>query len=137
MLFELFIYLFYYSPKLPRYVSQLGSGEDNFFIFNVYFKCFLREREMVALRREILLRTVSLRGEVWCVLWDFKSVCSSAEQIGGDRFVLNVINANFINFSSFIFDMDILDLPILGRRFTLYQLYGAASYLDRIHISKG
>lgn len=49
---------------------------------------------------------------------DFNSICSSDERIGGNYCVPNSINPYCIEFNNFIYNMDLLDLPFLGRRFT-------------------
>lgn len=56
----------------------------------------------------------------------------------GDGYVHNVIYIDFLEFSYFIAEMDLLDLPLFRRSFTWYQPFGGvASRLDMILISDG
>lgn len=59
-------------------------------------------------------------------------------RIEGDGYVLNVGNIDCHEFNNLISEIDLLDLPLLGRRFTQYQRFvGTTSRLDRIVISNG
>lgn len=66
---------------------------------------------------------------------DFNSICSSGEQVGWDGSIPNAGNLGYIEFSNFIFEMDLLDIPLIGRSFTWYRPFGVAvSLLERILI---
>lgn len=106
------------------------------FVVNVHYKCFMLEKRVIW--NNFLMRKEMLGEDVWCVLWDFKCVCSITKRIGNDgcyRLDRSVICRGF---STFISLMDLIYLPLLGRNFIWFQSNGTvASRLDRILVSDG
>lgn len=62
-------------------------------------------------------------GRLWCIVGDFNAVKSSAEKRGNS---LNFLGAETRGFQEFIEDINLIDLPILGNRFTWFQFDGLA-----------
>jgi hypothetical protein len=77
-------------------------------------------------------------GDNWCVVGDFNSVLSTSERRDLFGVSLRGPNNEIREFNDFVGDMGLLDLPLLGRRFTWFQPNGGAmSRLDRFLISEG
>lgn len=88
---------------------EWGMDNTTYFVINIYFKSSLREKR--SLWKDLLLRRINLGREVWCVLGEFKHVCYSSEIMGENGFAYNVSNIECIEFSNFIYEMSLLDLP--------------------------
>ncbi|MCH98102.1 transposon TX1 putative protein, partial [Trifolium medium] len=70
----------------------------------------------------------------WCVVGDFNAVVSSEERIGVT--LETARNVEMRAFGGFIEEMNLIDLPCLGRRFTWYHANGSSmSRLDRVLVS--
>jgi hypothetical protein len=66
----------------------------------------------------------------WCVIGDFNAVLYPEER--RDLSAETFSNLEMRGFRSFLEDVDLIDLPILGRRFTWYHANGVAmSRIDR------
>ncbi|MCI35740.1 hypothetical protein A2U01_0056961, partial [Trifolium medium] len=79
-----------------------------------------------------------LGGDNWCVVRDFNSVLTTSERKGVSGESLRVVNNEIREFNDFVGEMGLLDLPLLGRRYTWFQPNGGAmSRLDRFLISDG
>ncbi|MCI96407.1 LINE-1 reverse transcriptase like, partial [Trifolium medium] len=57
----------------------------------------------------------------WCVLGDFNAVLHRDERKGMQQLGSNVPSAEWIEFGNFVSDMGLVDLPVLGRRFTWFH----------------
>ncbi|MCI22282.1 transposon TX1 putative protein, partial [Trifolium medium] len=70
----------------------------------------------------------------WCVVGDFNAVVSSEERRGVA--IEMARNGEMRAFGGFIEEMNLIDLPCLGRRFTWYHANGRSmSRLDRVLVS--
>lgn len=104
-------------------------------VINIYSKCDPIEKR--ALWRDLLLRRISLGGNIWCVLRDFNFVCSPSKRVGGDSFEHRVGDSLCVELSNSISQMNLWYLPLIGRSFTWFQPRGKiVSRLDKIVISK-
>ncbi|MCH86377.1 putative transposon TX1 protein, partial [Trifolium medium] len=73
-------------------------------------------------------------GGNWCVVGDFNVVREPGERRGVN--VESSLNAEMRDFGVFLNDLELVDLPLLGRRFTWYHANGRAmSRIDRILVS--
>ncbi|PNX99671.1 cysteine-rich receptor-like protein kinase, partial [Trifolium pratense] len=77
-----------------------------------------------------------LGGRRWCVVGDFNAVCSMEERVGINMEDGRLLSTEVSDFRNFVENLELVDLPLLGRRFTWYQSSGKAmSRIDRILIS--
>jgi hypothetical protein len=103
-------------------------------IINVYAKCNLADKRLFW---ENLLMTKRGFGDIiWCVVGDFNSVVDSSER----RSAVGGIISNHANemreFSHFLEELELVDLPLIGRQFTWFHPNGLAmSRLDRVLVS--
>ncbi|XP_020234693.1 uncharacterized protein LOC109814631 [Cajanus cajan] len=71
----------------------------------------------------------------WCLMGDFNSVRKVTERVGVNGG--NVGAVEFRDFNNFISDLDIVEVPLIGRSFTWYRPNGRAkSKIDRIFVSR-
>ncbi|KAI5423367.1 hypothetical protein KIW84_046364 [Lathyrus oleraceus] len=112
-------------------IHVLWSG-INLFLVNVYSSCFIEKK------REFWERLVEFKSKfpegLWCVGGDFNTVRVKAERKGiSNNF--NIKEAE--DFEDFISSMDLVDVSMINKRFTWYNLDGSAcSRLDRFLISE-
>jgi hypothetical protein len=70
----------------------------------------------------------------WCVVGDFNSVVEPEER-RGERSDVS-LTSEMRAFHGFIDDLDLIDLPLLGRRFTWFHANGRLmSRIDRMLVS--
>jgi hypothetical protein len=55
---------------------------------------------------------------LWCVSGDFNSVRDGTERRGINSIVDNGSNSDMRGFDNFLGDLDMIDLPLVGRQFT-------------------
>ncbi|KAK2383075.1 hypothetical protein QL285_070564 [Trifolium repens] len=104
------------------------------FVVNVYSKCDINSKR--SLWNNLITCKRGLGGGRWCVVGDFNAVSSLEERVGVNVMEARVVTTEIIEFWKFVEDLELLDLPILGRKFTWYQASGRAmSRIDRILIS--
>ncbi|XP_058733537.1 uncharacterized protein LOC131605163 [Vicia villosa] len=103
------------------------------YLVNVYASCFLdKKKEMWNKLRE--LRNNFQEGE-WCVGGDFNAVCDKGER-KGERVQMD--GGEIQEFNEFISSMEMIDLSVLGNRFTWFNQAGSTcSRLDKFLISEG
>jgi len=109
----------------------LKSNEE-FYFFNVYAPCGLREKE--ALWESSLTRLQLLRGKQVCVCGDFNVVWSVEERrsVRGE----NATN-DHVAFNLFVEDNVLFDLPLYGRIFTWFKGDGSSmSRIDKFLLSE-
>lgn len=109
-----------------------GSEQIQVSIVNVYAPCDLRGKR--AVWDDLLSLMYSRVGDKWCVLGDFNAIKSLSEWKGVD----GVNRAEEMQmFGDFISEAGLIDLPLIGRKFTWYKADGKAmSRLDRFLISE-
>jgi exonuclease III len=102
-------------------------------VVNVYAKC-----DLVAKRRlwEALCSSKRRFGSgMWCILGDFNSVICGDERRGVTQ--QDSVTLDMREFVGFVESMEVVDLPILGRRFTWFHPSGQAmSRIDRVLVSE-
>lgn len=85
--------------------------------------------------RNISMSNKGFASELWGLAGDFNSIKNRAERRG---VVVHSQDTYNMEFQEFINDLDIIDLPVLGNRFTWFKADGSAmSRLDRFLVSEG
>jgi exonuclease III len=113
---------------------EWGVLKTIFFVVNVYSKCDINSKRV--LWNNLITCKRGLGGGRWCVVGDFNAVSSLEERVGVNVMEARVVTTEIIEFRKFVEELELLDLPILGRKFTWYQASGRAmSRIDRILIS--
>ncbi|KAI5437241.1 hypothetical protein KIW84_023385 [Lathyrus oleraceus] len=112
-------------------IHVLWSG-INLFLVNVYSSCFI-EKKRVFWARLVEFKSKFPEG-LWCVGGDFNTVRVKTERKGiSNNF--NIKEAE--DFEGFISSMNLVDVPMINKRFTWYNLDGSScSRLDRFLISE-
>ncbi|GKU90763.1 hypothetical protein SLEP1_g4714 [Rubroshorea leprosula] len=106
-----------------------GQNKVPVYIVNVYSPCDIEGKRL--LWEEIKKAVTTSRGN-WCVLGDFNAVKSQHERVGSSGNIREMRE-----FKQFIHDSGLVDLPLVGRKFTCYHSNGnAISRLDRILLSE-
>ncbi|GAU24549.1 hypothetical protein TSUD_148900 [Trifolium subterraneum] len=104
-------------------------------VVNVYSKCDVGSKRL--LWNNLLNVRRGIGGGRWCVVGDFNAVCRRDERMGvnsGDGGGSSLTEIG--EFCKFIEELELVDLPLVGRRFTWYHANGRAmSRIDRILIS--
>ncbi|KAK2372487.1 hypothetical protein QL285_073613 [Trifolium repens] len=99
-------------------------------VINIYSKCNLADKRK--LWRDVLMTRQGFGDMVWCIVGDFNSVVEASERrgvgSGGGR--------EMEDFRAFIREMEVVDMPLLGRQFTWFHSNGFnMSRLDRFLLS--
>ncbi|GAU38725.1 hypothetical protein TSUD_396540 [Trifolium subterraneum] len=124
------------GPGFVGVCLEWGVARSRCFVVNVYSKCSFAEKRI--LWSNLVNHRRNLLGDVWCVVGDFNAVLDPSERRGGVGQSAMRIDREMREFGEFISLMNLLDLPLLGRRFTWFQPNGGAvSRLDRFLVSKG
>ncbi|KAK2458146.1 DNA-(apurinic or apyrimidinic site) endonuclease [Trifolium repens] len=104
------------------------------FVVNVYSKCDLASKR--TLWNNILNCKRGLGDGRWCVVGDFNAVCSPEERVGVNGDEGRMLSTEMVEFRDFLEKLELVDLPLLGRRFSCFHSSGRAmSRIDRILIS--
>ncbi|XP_057423791.1 uncharacterized protein LOC130717555 [Lotus japonicus] len=116
-------------------VGSFGVDAADCAVLNVYAPCDrVGKRQLWSKLVEL---KINIHYDLWCVAGDFNVVRSSSERRG--------VGANSqqhrsesVEFNDFIDEMELLDIPLLGRKFTWVRPNGLQmSRLDRFLISPG
>ncbi|XP_057415016.1 uncharacterized protein LOC130709903 [Lotus japonicus] len=110
-------------------------GEDGLpcIFTNFYGSCTMHEK--IQQWEELVTLKTSFPTYRWCILGDFNSVRSSEERRGSAA-DSDTYRRDTIEFNSFINNMELLDLPLVGKKFTWFRPNGlAVSRLDRALVS--
>ena len=101
-------------------------------VVNVYSTCSQSEKRIMW---EDLLRIKEQSNiTMWCMLGDFNAVRKQDERIGCQP--LGSYKKDMKEFNEFIENMELFDIPMIGRRYTWYRTNGEAkSRLDRTLMS--
>ncbi|KAK2435690.1 hypothetical protein QL285_020733 [Trifolium repens] len=104
------------------------------YIVNIYSPCSLAGKRQ--LWNDLLhFKTNNLQGE-WCVGGDFNSISKVGERKGRSNGGGN--QSERVELSQFIDAMELIDIPISGKKFSWFSSYGSSmSRLDRFLLSEG
>ncbi|MCI04316.1 DUF4283 domain protein, partial [Trifolium medium] len=109
-----------------------GQEEIPIAIVNVYAPCEAAKKRVLWEKLSDLLATRP--GFRWCVLGDFNSIRMEVERKGVGDFMRR---EEMIEFDSFITDSELVDLPLIGRKFTWSRIDGSSmSRIDRFLLSE-
>lgn len=112
---------------------EWGVRKIRCFVVNVYSPCNLEGKWK--LWQDLMMSKRGFGGAIWCVMGDF-NVVSNLDQRRGLHDIRG--SSEIEEFNYFITEMDLVDVPLLGRKFTWYQADGTAmSRLDRFLLSEG
>jgi hypothetical protein len=101
-------------------------------VINIYAKCNLADKHR--LWRDVLMTKRGFGDIIWCVVGDFNSVTDPIERRGVGAG--NSGGREVEEFCDFLRQLEMIDLPLLGRQFTWFHSNGfTMSRLDRILIS--
>jgi hypothetical protein len=77
------------------------------------------------------------RGDCWCVAGDFNSVSKREDRRGVSQEASLNLTTEMREFGDFIEEMELVDLPLLGRKFTWFHPNGRSmSRIDRVLVSE-
>lgn len=118
----------------PGYLGIKGfwnNSTSHCFIVNVYSPCNIAGKR--APWEELKVLRGNNSNYPWCVAGDFNTVRSANERRGAS---LQIVNREMLEFNSFIDDMGLNDLPLIGRKYTWYISDGRCmSRIDRFLLS--
>ncbi|PNX92374.1 cysteine-rich receptor-like protein kinase [Trifolium pratense] len=101
-------------------------------IVNVYSPCNLAGKRKLW---EDLLNLIRGDNSEWCIGGDFNAILHLSER-KGSSVATRRSEVNF--FREFVDDMKLIDIPVLGKKFSWFTPYGKAmSRLDRFLLSEG
>ncbi|GLU01659.1 hypothetical protein SLE2022_189580 [Rubroshorea leprosula] len=100
------------------------------FILNVYSPCQLAGKRVLWAE---LKNLVLDRQSNWCIAGDFNAVRNEEEKKGSRG-----VTIEMREFNNFIQESELVDIPLVGRKFTWYQSNGnSMSRIDRFLLSEG
>jgi hypothetical protein len=112
-----------------------GINKKRVFIVNVYSKYDLNDKRI--LWDNLVMSKLGFGGGAWCVLGDFNAILNSGERKGVNHLGSVSPSVELVEFNNFVTNMELVDLPILGRRFTWYHTNGISmSRIDRVLVSE-
>jgi len=101
-------------------------------VVNVYAGCTLKEKKL--LWEEPSICKEAFHIAMWCFCGDFNAIRSRAERQGADR---GDFNSEIKGFNEFIESNMLLDLPIVGKKFTWFKSNGTTrSRIDRVLVTE-
>jgi len=102
-------------------------------VVNMYSSASLKQRKKVL--DEIRELRKSQQNMVWCVVGDFNSIRRKEERKG--LVSVSDYSRETKGFNDFIENFELLDIPMVGRKFTWYKPNGLVkSRIERIFVSK-
>ncbi|GKU98648.1 hypothetical protein SLEP1_g11622 [Rubroshorea leprosula] len=100
------------------------------FILNVYSPCQLSGKRVLWAELKNLILD---RQGYWCIAGDFNAVRNEEEKKGSRG-----VTIEMREFNNFIQETELVDIPLVGRKFTWYQSNGnSMSRIDRFLLSEG
>lgn len=101
-------------------------------IINIYSPCLISEKR--ELWRIHIMSKRGFDGVLWCLVGDFNAIKNRSERRGTSLISQDSYN---VEFQSFIDELDLIDLPVLGKKFTWFRPDGSAmSRLDRFLVTE-
>ncbi|MCH86589.1 hypothetical protein A2U01_0007447, partial [Trifolium medium] len=86
---------------------------------NVYSKCDLASKRRLW---DILqMSKGGFGGGAWCIVSDFNAVLHREERRGVNNATFQSSPSELVDFQAFVHNMDLIDLPVLGRKFTWFH----------------
>lgn len=109
-----------------------GADSSPCFIFNIYSPCNIVGKR--ALWEELRVLRSNYMFLAWCIAGDFNVVRSSSERKGAG---VQILSNEMVEFNEFIDDMELIYLPLIGRKYTWHRANGSSmSRLDRFLVSE-
>ncbi|GKV11959.1 hypothetical protein SLEP1_g23168 [Rubroshorea leprosula] len=106
-----------------------GEEETPVYILNIYSSCLLTDKR--ALWEELQMMITTCRGN-WCLMGDFNAVRNTKQRAGCKGF-----SREMRDFDCFICEAGLVDLPLVGRKYTWYNANGQQmSRIDRFLLSE-
>jgi hypothetical protein len=114
---------------------EWGALKKECFVVNVYSSCDLNAKRR--LWENLILTKRQLGGSIWGLVGDFNAVLHREERKGQFSFSTSNLSNEVSEFRAFVQEMDLVDLPVLGRKFTWFHPSGVSmSRLDRMLVSE-
>ncbi|KAK7259210.1 hypothetical protein RIF29_24810 [Crotalaria pallida] len=110
--------------KGAGFVAILGEwyqGDVQVMVITIYSSCIYREK--ISLWEEVWNLRHSSNTELWCVMGDFNTIRESSER-RGRSFLEDCRGMEMFN--TWIDRMDLIDLPLIGRKYSCYHAGGVA-----------
>lgn len=108
--------------------------DKRIYVINVYSQGNVQEKRQ--LWENILMSYRGFGDGLWCVVSDFNVVRCPVERKGVSGVVGTEAGLQTTDFNQFIENMDLSDIPLLGRKYTWYRSNGIVmSRLDRFLLS--
>jgi hypothetical protein len=115
---------------------DLPQQQQKCCIVNVYAKCNIQDKRKMW--DKITMSRRGFGGCLWCIVGDFNSVREASERRGMVTNMPYTSNLELAEFDSFLMDLGLEDMPIIGRNFTWFHPNGVTmSRLDRVLLSIG
>jgi hypothetical protein len=115
---------------------EWGVNKQICYIVNIYSKCDLASKRK--LWEVLLMSKNGFGGNAWCVLGDFNAILHREERRGVNDLTSSSLYSEMADFNTFVRNMDLEDLPVLGRKFTWSHPNGSSvSRIDRVLVSEG
>lgn len=122
----------FFGPGFIGICFERGVTRVKCFIINVYSPCDLAGKRV--LWAELIKVKERFGDGLWCLLGDFNTVTTNRERKGLGN---GTGNQEMLEFKTCVNTLELVDPPLLGRKFTWYKADGSAmSRLDRILMSE-
>ncbi|KAK2423798.1 hypothetical protein QL285_034226 [Trifolium repens] len=113
---------------------EWGTPKTICIIVNVYSKCDIGSKRN--LWHKLISCKRGLGDGRWCIVGDFNAVTCMEERVGSVLTDGRTTTTEVREFRNFVEELELVDLPLLGRRFTWYHASGKTmSRIDRMLIS--
>jgi hypothetical protein len=114
---------------------EWGVSKTLCFVVNIYAKCNLADKRK--LWYDLIMSKRGFGGGKWCVAGDFNSINRREDMRGVNEASSSLISMEMREFGEFMETMDLVDLPLLGRRFTWFHPNGRSmSRIDKFLVSE-
>ena len=122
-----------YVGVIGEYCKSVNNNPIPVAIFNVYSSCNFNEK--IQLWEELITIKSGEACRQWCVLGDFNAVRKVSERRGLNPSG-NTALREVQGFNKFIESMELIDVPLIGGKYTWYKENGTAkSRIDRVLVS--